>query len=89
MSEKGTLSIADRLRFDAVRCELNFSSGVASNISEGVDEIERLRAQLASARKALTWIRANKGAHPGNIIGVIEECERDAGCSLTDEKGNS
>jgi hypothetical protein len=36
----------ERLRFDAVRCELQFSKGVAGNIEEAADEIERLRAAL-------------------------------------------
>lgn len=41
------IDIVDRLRFDAVRCEATFSKGVAGNITEAADEIERLRAQLA------------------------------------------
>lgn len=41
--------IVERLRFDAVRCELQFSKGVASNIEEGIAEIERLRALLENA----------------------------------------
>lgn len=40
------IGIVERLRFDAVRCELQFSKGVAGNISDGVVEIERLRAAL-------------------------------------------
>lgn len=41
-----SLDIVQRLRFDAVRCETTFSKGVAQNIEEGADEIERLRAAL-------------------------------------------
>lgn len=40
------IDIVDRLRFDAVRCEVTFSKGVAGNIEEAVAEIERLRAAL-------------------------------------------
>jgi len=37
------IGIVDRLKFDAVRCETQFSKGVASNITEAAGEIERLR----------------------------------------------
>jgi hypothetical protein len=37
------IDIVERLRFDSARCELQFSKGVAGNIDEAVDEIERLR----------------------------------------------
>lgn len=40
------IDIVERLRFDAVRCEVQFSKGVAGNITEGADEIERLRKVL-------------------------------------------
>lgn len=40
------IDIVDRLRFDATRCELQFSKGVAGNINAGADEIERLRKAL-------------------------------------------
>lgn len=40
-----------RLRFDATRCEATFSKGVASNIEEAADEIERLQAALAGVLK--------------------------------------
>lgn len=42
------IDIVDRLRFDATRCELQFSKGVAGNISAAADEIERLRAVLTA-----------------------------------------
>jgi len=42
------IDIVDRLRFDATRCEVQFSKGVAGNINEAVDEIERLRAALTA-----------------------------------------
>lgn len=38
--------IVERLKFDAVRCEATFSKGVATNIDDGIAEIERLRAAL-------------------------------------------
>lgn len=38
--------IVQRLRFDAARCEVEFSKGVAGNIEEAAAEIERLRAAL-------------------------------------------
>ncbi len=41
--------ITERLRFDAARCETQFSKGVATNIEEAIAEIARLRA-------ALEWI---------------------------------
>jgi len=53
MSEQRAISIVDRLRFDATRCELQFSKGVAANITEAADEIAGLRAQLASAMVTL------------------------------------
>ena len=40
------IDIVDRLRFDATRCEVQFSKGVAGNIEAAVREIERLRAVL-------------------------------------------
>lgn len=40
------IDIVERLRFDAVRCELEFSKGVATNIEEAIAVIERLRATL-------------------------------------------
>lgn len=38
--------IVDRLRFDAARCEVLYSKGIATNIAEAAAEIERLRAAL-------------------------------------------
>jgi hypothetical protein len=37
------IDIMERLRFDAVRCEIQFSKGVAGNIEEAADEIEKVR----------------------------------------------
>ena len=61
--------IVDRLRFDAARCEIGLSKGVATNIDEAADEIERLRAEcgrlrevVIAARKSLPsdWPSLNK-----------------------------
>jgi len=46
-----SISLVQRLRFDATRCEATFSKGVASNIEEAADEIEQLRAALAGVVK--------------------------------------
>lgn len=46
------IDIVDRLRFDATRCRVTFSHGVASNIEAGADEIERLRLALREVMKA-------------------------------------
>jgi len=40
------IGIVERLRFDAVRCEVHFSKGVATNIEEAAAEIERLMAAI-------------------------------------------
>jgi hypothetical protein len=40
------IDIVQRLRFDAVRVEAQFSKGVAANIAEGAAEIEKLRAEV-------------------------------------------
>jgi hypothetical protein len=44
------VDIVVRLRFDAARCETQFSKDVAGNIDEGVNEIERLRAALLECK---------------------------------------
>ncbi len=41
-----SISLVQRLHFDAARCEATFSKGVAGNIEEAVAEIERLRKVL-------------------------------------------
>lgn len=46
------IDIVDRLRFDAVRCEATFSMGVAGNITEGADEIVRLRTENWQLKQA-------------------------------------
>lgn len=46
------IDIIDRLSFDATRCEIQFSKGVATNIEDGIAEIKKLRAAL----KAITYL---------------------------------
>lgn len=43
------IDIVERLRFDAARCEVGYSKGVAGNITEAADLIEQMRS-------ALLWI---------------------------------
>lgn len=45
------IDIVDRLEFDATRCEVGYSKGVASNITEGIAEIKRLRERLDKISK--------------------------------------
>lgn len=47
------MDIVERLRFDAARCETQFSKGVALNIEEAATEIERLRDLLSQAMTLL------------------------------------
>jgi hypothetical protein len=60
------IGIVERLRFDAIRCEATFSKGVAANITEGADEIERLRkalqkiADLPPADKAVRPVKDHR-----------------------------
>jgi hypothetical protein len=45
-TEDEMIGIVERLRFDASRCEIQFSKGVAGNIEEAANEIEQLRTVL-------------------------------------------
>jgi hypothetical protein len=40
------IDLVDRLRFDATRCELQFSKGIAGNIEEAAERIEALEKAL-------------------------------------------
>lgn len=81
------IDIVERLRFDAVRCEAQFSKGVAGNIEEAAAEIERLRALLIQIREvcddnadaacnqamALTFVRSvAASADKQNVIGEVK-----------------
>jgi hypothetical protein len=46
------IDIVHRLDFDANRCRVQFSNGVASNIEAGIKEIERLRQALRDVMDA-------------------------------------
>ena len=47
------MDIVERLEFDAARCELQFSKGVAGNITEAAAEIRKLRAAIRNMLDAL------------------------------------
>lgn len=51
------IDIVNRLRFDAVRCEAQFSKGVAGNITEAADEIERLKREVIRLEAAIAMWR--------------------------------
>lgn len=55
------IDIVDRLKFDAVRCELQFSKGVAGNIEEAAKEIERLRSYLVRCMPGANIVEISKG----------------------------
>lgn len=64
--------IVGRLRFDAARCEMQFSKGVAGNITEAADEIERLLAD--SVDKARAWDEiAKKNAMIERLLAALKE----------------
>jgi hypothetical protein len=47
------MDIVERLEFDAVRCELQFSKGVAGNITEAAAELRKLRTAIRNMLDAL------------------------------------
>lgn len=64
------IDIVERLRFDAARCEVSFSKGIARNIEEGIAEIERLRE--AAARVCLfDW-----SGNDDDAVAAIEQLRR-------------
>ena len=63
-----TMDIVQRLRFDSVRCETQFSKGVASNIEEGAAEIERLRAALKPFAEAAKHFKVYPKQHEGSQV---------------------
>jgi hypothetical protein len=52
------IDIVNRLMFDAIRCETIYSKGIAGNIAEAADEIERLRAENVRLRATIEELRA-------------------------------
>ncbi len=43
---RDAIGLSDRLRFDAARCELHFSKGVARNIEEAATALDALQARV-------------------------------------------
>lgn len=61
------MDLIERLHFDAVRCHVDYSKGVASNIHEAAAEIDQLRNSLGEA-----LVREN------NLIAAIQEWHKAA-----------
>lgn len=64
------MDIVERLRFDAARCEAQFSKGVATNIEEAADEIERLRHGLTRI-VCLSEVEKNEAPPDDTVAQVI------------------
>lgn len=80
MSHVG-IDIVERLRFDAIRCEAQFSKGVAGNLNEAADEIERLRtaAKLALAEMCITVAPRNSFTDAVDALDAVLFPKREAG----------
>jgi hypothetical protein len=65
--------IVERLRFDAIRSEVQFSKGVASNIDEAANEIERLRNLVEGLRTAFEPFVALRDQSPCEMAKVIHK----------------
>lgn len=67
--------ILDRLHFDAARCEMLFSKGVATNIEEAAAEIVRLREIEARARILIKEWHVYGGCKPPVVdqLDVLDE----------------
>lgn len=75
------IDIVERLRFDAVRSELQFSKGVAQNSEEAANEIERLRAELARSSERIAVVqgdldRESKEAESYHAFWIEERSKR-------------
>lgn len=78
------IDIVNRLRFDATRCEMQFSKGVAGNITEGANEIERLRVALdpeafergRAAGKDEAALETKYGSFRARVQAVIAEARK-------------
>lgn len=82
------IDIVEQLRFDATRCEVGFSRGVASNIEAGAAEIERLREALRSitllgAKKDLpdAWVIAHEALGDGDNQQTVDDPEHPNTCT--------
>lgn len=49
------MDIVERLKFDAARCEADYSKGIAKNIEEAIAEIERLRGSQERLKSAIEF----------------------------------
>jgi hypothetical protein len=69
-----TIALTERLRFDAIRCEMHFSTGVASNITEAADRIEQLEAALQFYAEKDNWYPSQhlKGVVSGKYYTPVE-----------------
>jgi hypothetical protein len=79
------IDIVDRLRFDATRCELQFSKGVAGNIDAAADEITRLREFAAWVD---TWVSNPAGAYSTDALNGLFGMARDKIAALTQSNGD-
>lgn len=64
------IDIVERLRFDAARCEAQFSKGVAGNIEEAAAKIERLMAAIKDVLNI--WDAEDRPIPMPNLRGKIE-----------------
>jgi len=81
-SAQDGIDIVERLRFDATRCELQFSKGVAGNINDAACEIERLRRQVQLSDNLLSGLT-------GVAEGLKAELAEHATSPLTSNHGKS
>jgi hypothetical protein len=72
------MDIVERLRFDAARCEVDYSKGVATNIEEGAAEIERLRAALQEIADMPPLRSFNSDGSPGGVYDAEQKVARRA-----------
>ena len=79
------IDIVDRLRFDATRCELQFSKGVASNIDAGAKEIERLREFVSWVD---TWVSNPASAYSTDALNGLFGMTRDKIAALAVTNGD-
>jgi hypothetical protein len=79
------IDIVDRLSFDATRCEVQFSKGVASNIEEGITEIKRLRSILGAAMTKLDTM--NVCCRETACERASDETMQDSSCDLRIVRG--
>lgn len=69
------MDIVERLRFDATRCEVQFSKGVATNIEEAAAKIEKLRAALSQIAGKNDLEGVEPDATASAAYAALHECE--------------